>query len=509
MKADKVFGIILFSMALLLLAGFPSFAAKDSLTIALNTKFPTLDNYQSSQRENIVLGYLVFDPLIERNPDDGSLHPHLATSWKIINPTTWEFKLKSGVKFHNGNPLNAECVRFTIEDRILNPAQKSRQRGNFKWVKKVQLVDELTFRIITQKSYPLVLERLNTLFIYDPIWTKSKGDRYVSEHMMGTGPYKFVSWKRGIKLTLVANENYWKKGVPKIKNITIRPIPEMSTRIAELLSDGVDLAVNIDPDQVDIIKKNANTKIIENPILRINFWQFDGSGRASKTPLMDVRVRKAIWHAIDREAIIKNVLKGHADILNTPVSPMQFGYDPSIKGYEYSPQKARALLKEAGYEKGFDLDIWQFWVTQNESNQATMGYLGEVGIKLHVKDYRGNVGQMITLRNAGKMTGIGNFSWGSFNIFDADAVLPTWFLSDSPNCYNPDPQVGKWLLEARGILDQEKRKKLYSMAQRRIFEQAYVMPFYSMHYIIGANKKLKIKVGPDEVPRFQHAEWSK
>lgn len=509
MKTNKLINIILFGAMLLLVAVSTALAGNDSITVAFNTKFPTLDSYQSSQRENIILGYLVFDPLVERNPVDGSLHPHLATSWKIINPNTWEFKLRPGVKFHNGNPLNAECVRFTIEDRILDPAQKSRQRGNFKWIKEVEVVDNLTFRVITKKPYPLVVERFNTLFVYDPIWTKAKGDRYVSEHMMGTGPYKFVSWKKGIKLVLIANENYWKNGVPKIKNLITRPIPEMSTRMAELISGGVDVALNIDPDQVDIIERNPKTRIVETPILRINFWQFDGSARASKTPLTDVRVRRAIWHAIDREAIIKNVLKGHADILNTPVSPMQFGFDPSIKGYEYNPGKAKSLLKEAGYDKGFNVDIWQFWVTQNESNQAAMGYLAKLGITLNIKDYRGNVGQMITLRNAGKMTGVGNFSWGSFNIFDADAILPAWFLSDSTKCYNPDPKVEKWLIEARRTLDQEKRKELYSKAQRHIVEQAYVMPFYSMHYITGANKKLKYKIGPDEVPRFQYAEWVK
>ena len=155
---------------------------------------------------------------------------------------------REGVKFHNGNPLNAECVRFTIEDRILAEDQKSPQLGNFKWIQKVEVIDDLTFRIISQKPYPLVLERLNVLFVYDPIETREKGDVWVAEHPMGTGPYKFVQWDRGSQLVLTANPDYWMKGVPKIENIVVSILPEMSTRVAELISGGIDIASDFGPD---------------------------------------------------------------------------------------------------------------------------------------------------------------------------------------------------------------------------------------------------------------------
>jgi peptide/nickel transport system substrate-binding protein len=480
---------------------------KDTLVVAFPTKFGSMDQYQSTQRITINIGYLMWDPLVQRDPKTGEIEPHLAESWKVIDDTTWEFKLVEGVKFHNGNPFNAECVRYTLEDRILPEEKKSPQRGNFKWIEDVEVVDDHTLRIKTQKPYPLVLERLNVLFVYDPISAKEKGDDWLSEHPMGTGPYRFVEWKRGSELVMTANEDYWKEGLPKIKNLTLKIIPETSTRVAELIAGKIDAAVGLEPDQWDTVEKAKGVKPLDIPILRINFWQFDSMGKAGETPVMDKRVRQAIIHAIDRDAIIENVMGGLADPLHAPMNPLQFGYDPSIEGYSYDPEKAKALLKEAGYEDGFEIDLWQYYGYQNYPNQAAMGYLDELGIKVNLQDYRGNVAQIIKLRNSGKLTGIGNFTWGSYNIFDADAILPAWFMTDEDKCYTDDPELDQWLTEARYTVDMEKRKELYSKVQKRIMENAYWMPFFVVHQVYGVNENLNLVVGRDEVPRLFSATW--
>ncbi len=139
-------------------------AAKNSLMIGFEDVVGTMNYYQTTARVDIQTAMLIYDPLLERDPKTGNLLPHLVTEWKTLNDTTWEFKLRPGVKFHNGNPLNAECIRFTIEDRVLDPKQKSPLLPNWKWVKKVEVVDDLTFRIITDGPYPLVLQRLNFMF---------------------------------------------------------------------------------------------------------------------------------------------------------------------------------------------------------------------------------------------------------------------------------------------------------------------------------------------------------
>ncbi len=509
------FVVILFCFCVVLLAAAPAAqAGKDHLVVAFEDAVKTMDYYQTTARVGIQTGYMIWDPLLERDPKDGSLHPHLVTSWKNINPTTWEFKLRPDVKFHNGNPLTAEAVRYTIEDRILDPRQKSPTLPGWKWVQKVEVINDLTFRIITEKPYPIILERLNVLFVYDPKWTKEmvakNGENFLSRNAMGTGPYKFVKFEEGIRIELVRNENYWKKDWPKFKRMTIRFIPEMSTRMAELVSGGIDACDAILPDQIGAIAGNETTKVVEVPILRVNFWQFDGDGRAPGTPaaLKDVRVRRAIWHAIDRKAIIQNVLSGHADLVNIPMNPKQFGADPSIQGYEYNPEKARALLKEAGCEKGLALNLWTYTNITKQVNEAAAGYLEKVGIKVGIKDYVGRVGEMEKVCTAGKTDGLLNMTWGSYNIFDADAIMPYFFMTpESPYCYNNDAELNTWLREARYTLDQKLRKSLYAKAQKRIIDRVYWMPIFTQRDIHGSNKKLHYDLGPDQVPRYQYATW--
>ena len=219
MKVKRIVGAI-FIVAMALAVVWPSgvMAGKDNIKLALSDVLVGLDYYQTTARVNIQVGYMMFDPLLERDAKSGKLKPHLVTSWKVVNPTTWEFKLRSDVKFHNGNPFNAESVRFTVMERILDPAQQSPQRSGFKWIKNVEVIDNITFRIITEKPYPLVLQRLNVLFPYDPQWTRDMeakhGKAYLASHTMGTGPFKVVKFVSRDRIELVRNDNYWKKGVP-------------------------------------------------------------------------------------------------------------------------------------------------------------------------------------------------------------------------------------------------------------------------------------------------------
>ena len=506
----KKLTILAIAVLVVALTAVPAPAAKkDTLRVGLNTKFATLDQYQTSQRVNIQIGYMIWDTLVTRDPDTGRIYPGVARSWKNIDPVTWEFKLQPGVKFHNGNPLNAESVRYTVEERILADTQKSLQVGNFKWIKKVEVIDELTFRIISHKPYPLVLERLNVLWVYDPAYCKEVGDKKIAEAPMGSGPYKFVKWDRGSQIVLKKNPDYWQKGIPKIDNVIIRIIPEMSTRLAELISGGVDFGFNYGPDMWDALVKQKNIAPMDVPILRVNFWQFDSMGRASKAPWNDKRVRRAIIHAIDRKAIIKEIMRGHASEISGPCNPLHWGYDPVVEelACEYNPEKAKALLKEAGYEKGFKMDLWHYAGYQNQPNQAAMGYLEQVGIKVTLKDYIGNIGQLMKLRNAGKVTGIGNFTWGSYNIFDADAILAAFFLLKDIKNYTGDQQLSDWIQAARESIDPKLRQELYTKAQKRIVEEAYWMPFFIVHMIYGRDNNLNLIVGKDEVPRFNEASW--
>ena len=500
-----VLGLVLSGLA----ATNTAMAGKDNDTmgVAAYTKFQTLEPFQTSDRQMIQIAYLLWDPLVLREPDTGKLIPHIATSWKKIDERTWEFKMRGDVTFHNGNKLTAEAVRFTIEDRVLNIEPKSPRLSNFKWVKSVEVIDDTTFRIHSHDPYPLVIEQLNTLFLMDPKSTKEKGFDYVQGNPMGTGPYKFVSWDKGSKVTMVRNENYWMKGVPAIKNVVIKIVPEVSTRLAELFSGGVDLSLNLLNDQVPSFKDQPNYEVLNFAILRIDFWQFDAMGRASDSPLKDVRVRRAIAHAIDRTKIVTKLVQQEAYEVNGSTSPYHFGHDPSIKGYEYDPKKAKALLAEAGYKDGLEIDLWQYNASQKLFNQAAMQMLSKVGIKFNLKDYIGNQQQMAKLRRTGKLTGIANLNWGSYNVFDADMILHPFFDLEAQNNYAGDKELSEWLNTARSSTDPVLRMDLYKKAQQRIHDQAYWMPTFGVRRFYGKHKDLDVVAGVDEVPRMQFARW--
>jgi peptide/nickel transport system substrate-binding protein len=481
--------------------------ASETLVYGHQSKIDTLDHYKTSSSISWTLGYLMWDSLVERDPKTNKIVPGAAKSWKIINDTTWEFTLHDGIKFHNGNPLNSEAVRFTILEGILNPERKSTKAGHFKWVDRIEVVDNLTFRIITKSPYALVLDRLYNVFIYDPISTKANGFESLSETPMGSGPYKFAKSIRDSELVMTRNPQYWKKGVAQIENIKIRIIPEPSTRLAELLNGGIHFTTTLPNDMIEVLRKSDKVEPLIADTAEINFWQFDSVGRASRTPLTDKRVRQAIWHAIDRQTIVKTVLRDLGTVVDSPVNPLMFGFDPTVKGYEYNPQKAKALLKEAGFENGFEIDLWQYVNHQNYPNQAAMGYLNKVGIKVNLKDYTGNIGQMVTLRNAGKITGIGNFEWITA-ILDADVTLSGWF-APGPTNYSEDAEIVKWLEEAGSTLDMDKRRAVFAKIQKKVVDEAYWMPFYSIKELAGQSKDLDVEMVAGQIPWFKGAYWKK
>ena len=507
MKRYRLFSHLVAGIILATLATTSAFAARDSMNVAAYTKFHTMEPYQTSARQMIQMGYLMWDPLVLREPATGKVIPHVATSWKHVDDLTWEFKIRDDVTFHNGNKLTSESVRYTIEDRVLNSKPKSPRISNFKWAKKVEVIDATTFRIHSHKPYPLVLEQLNTLFIMDEKWTNENTFEYVQGHAMGSGPYKFVSWAKGSKVTMVKNDNYWMKGVPAIQNVVIKIVPEASTRLAELFSGGVDVSLNLLNDQMPSFKDHTDYEVINFSILRLDFWMFDAMGRASETALKDVRVRRAVAHAIDRKKILSKLVQAEGYEVNAPTSPYHFGHDKSIKGYAYNPEKAKALLAEAGYKDGLEIDLWQYASHQKLFNQAAMQMLSKVGIKVNLKDYIGNTQQMGKLRRSGKITGIGNFNWGSYNGFDADMILHPFFDLEASNNYAGDKELSEWVNEARTSMDSKRRLELYKLAQQRINEEVYWMPTFGVRRFYGKHKDLSLEAGVDEVPRLQFARW--
>src|SRR3989454_9364718 len=325
----------------------------DTLVYALQSDVDSWDPPNSVLREAIILGYHVFDHLAVRDLKTRRVVPNLAVSWKALDDTTWEVKLRQGVKFHDGSPFTARDVKATFE-RGLDPARKMTARGNHAKIKSVEVLDDYTVRIHPDGPYPLFVERLTALVMSSEKVIREKGHEWMQEHPVGTGPYKLVRWIKKQEHLLVRNDDYWGPK-PAFKYVRIRIIPEMATLIAELISGGVDVIKAVPPDQMDVINKSGRARTSVAPILRTAIIQLDQAGRSGPNPFTDRRVRQAANLAADVDAVIKHVLNGLGDRVATAINPMAFGYDPSLKPFRQDLARARKLLAEAGYPNGFDV----------------------------------------------------------------------------------------------------------------------------------------------------------
>src|SRR6266403_2437333 len=316
---------LLLGLGLLAPAGLRAQTKDDTVVYALQSDVNTWDPPNSVLREAFILSYNVFDHLAARDVKTGKVGPSLALSWKNLDDTTWEVKLRKGVKFHDGSPFTARDVKATF-DRVLNPENKLVARGNHAKIKSVEIVDESTVHFITDGPYPLFVERLSALVMQSEKAIKEKGHEWMQENPVGTGPYKLLKWSKKQEHLLVRNDEYWGPK-PAFKYVRVRIIPEQATQIAELMSGGVDLIKAVPPDQMDVINKSGQARTSTSPILRPAFIEFDSAARGGPNPFTDRRVRVAANLAGDHDAIIKHVLNGLGDRVATAVNPMAFGWD--------------------------------------------------------------------------------------------------------------------------------------------------------------------------------------
>jgi peptide/nickel transport system substrate-binding protein len=464
-----------------------------------------MDPHMHNDRFGIIWNYHVNDNLGVRDPNTNRIVPHLATSWKPVEPTVWELELRKDVKFHNGDPFDAETVKFNWE-RVINPDQKSQQKGNHEAIKGVEVVDAHKVRVHTTSPYPVFVERLQNFQFISPKVAKDKGDNWLAENLIGTGPYKFVEWKRDQYILAERNDEYWgpKAAFKQFKYVII---PELTTQIAALLNGDLDVMRAIPTDQVNAINNSGRAKVASKPILRVQFVRFDSKGRTSPNPFQDVRVRHAANHAIDIDALIKSLQPG-GDRTPAFVNPLHFGFDASIKPHQYDPELAKKLLAEAGHASGFDA-TWNSSTSQLMPNakavfEAMQQQLGKVGIRVkfqvneaRAQDERNRAGQ-----NGPLMDG----SWGSYSVFDADGILWDMLHSSSPFVYNENPDLDKLLLDARSTHDEAVRKDLYAKAQKIIRDEAPVIFMWGLHQLWGVNNAVNWQPDADEIDKLYTAK---
>ena len=499
--------------ALVLAVALPAaaFAAPAGQVVIAQGVDPTsLDmmNQQETPASNV--GAQMFEALLERD-QSLKLVPVLAAEMpKLVAPTTWEFKLRRGVKFHNGEDFNADAVKFSIE-RLANPANKLRGSSSFAPIDRVEVVDPYTVKIHTKKPWPTFLAHiaLRQASIIPSKEYAGKDTAAVSRNPIGTGPYKFVRWAKDEEVVMEAFPGYW-GGAAKIKTVVFKPIPDDAVRVAALQNSEIDVAVNIPPHLANIIEKHPKVYLSTAPSIRtiqlmIYTHQMDAQHKPIgpyNGPTVDKRVRQAIAYAVDADEIVKGVMDGKAVRVPTMLTSLHFGYDPSLKPIKQDLAKTKKLLADAGFPNGVDIVLngpQGRYVRDKEVAEAVTGQLTKAGIRttLRTHEFVNYLNSMVYVHKAGPVWLIG---WGHPTM-DAEAIYVPLFKSPNifVNWHNED--FNGMVEEAQTTMDEKKRLALYHRINKLWIEETPAVPLYQQIDLYGASKRLSWKARSDELIR--------
>jgi peptide/nickel transport system substrate-binding protein len=491
-----------------------------SPTSASTLVFGAVSDPASLESGNIEDGYSIYvqdqiyDRLLEHEPGTTKLTPGLATEWSAsTDGLTWTFKLREGVKFHDGTSFNAEAVRANI-DRWWNPASPIGFRnagktyaiwkelfGGFKGeaealLKDVKAVDNQTVQFVLNQPFAAFPEALASGYfgISSPDAIKKAGAAYgtAGSTAVGTGPFMYKEWRIGDRVTLDKNPNYWKQGFPKVDQVVFRTIKEASGRVAELRAGSIDFAENLSPEQRNEIQSDTSLKEVRRPSFNVGYLALN----PGYEPLSKKEVRQAIAMAIDRKQLVTAFWSGLAttDSHFTPPSMKEY-QDASLGEYEFNPDKAKKLLASAGYPNGFNLDLWYMPINgasfpnAKPVAEAWAAELGSIGIKvtLNTKDWAAYLADRL------KAPGFQSFMMGW-----------TGDYGDPDNFYYPHfgrgstADIGNWksdrvfklLDDARKTSKNEDRAKLYAEVDKILFDETLRIPIVHSEPLLAQRANL-------------------
>ncbi len=474
----------------------------DRLTIIQDNAIDSMDAHVAQRPQANVIIQRINEALVERDPKTLQPRPRLATSWRRVDPLVWEFKLRTGVKFTNGEPFDAATVKYNF-DRAFRPELKSAKGTSFKTVlDTVTVVDPTTVQLKTKAPYALLLERLVAFWLVPPKYSADKGDAAYGLAPIGTGPYTFVDWTQGQSASIRKNPDYWgEKGI--YDTIVFRQVTETATAVAELLAGTADVVFGLTPDILDAVKNSGKADVLAAKGVDVVEVRMDALPRGDKNPFTDKRVRLAANYAVDKEAIAKNLLGGYSEVVATNIGPQMFGFDPNVKPYPYDQAKAKQLMADAGFANGFDVRFLSYPVAGfppsvlNAVVQAITSDLGKVGIRCSIFNVGATeISSYTTTGKAGPIFIGGNPNGGFY-----DGGFGFFFLRQSANLsYFWSDALEKQILQVEQDTDPENRKRILSQIQTYLHDEAPYIWGWTGFSLIGASKKLDLTdviVGPD------------
>ncbi|HEY7553589.1 MAG TPA: ABC transporter substrate-binding protein [Candidatus Binatia bacterium] len=469
---------------------------RSRVTVAHGVGIYSLNPYAVNTSPLQAIWQSIMEPLIDVDYDKREYRGVLAESWQMKGNKI-EFKLRKGIRFHDGTSFNSKDVIASFK-RILTD-KESLQAPNLRNIREMNAPDDFSVVLTLKKPDANALEDINNRVIMTQAAAEKMGAADSSP--IGTGPFKFVSWERSGQFVLRRNESYWGQP-PKIEEVIYKSIQEDAARIAALESGQADIISNIPPHEVARLKANARLRVQPVQGLRPIFLVLSPAYK----PLDNVKVRRAITHAIDRERIIKHILEGNAYPLSGLLSPQVFGYDPGVKAFPYDPQKAKQLLNEAGFPNGFEIEYYSptgRYPKDREVALVIVEQLSKVGIKAILKTPEWSI--FNTDYKNGKYP---MYLTGRGSLIDADTLFHQYFRTGTTK-----RTLGYSNLKLDEILDLEqqtfdvkKREKLLMEAHRIILEDAPAIPLWNSMDVYAHRADIVWTAPPDEKVHLRHAQ---
>lgn len=464
----------------------------------------SLDPSRTTEGETFKVTKNIFETVVDFEEGGTEIVPGLATDWDVSDDgLTYTFNLEEGITFHDGTDFNADAVvknfeRWAGGDAELFPYYNS-MFGGFEGdeghvIESVKAEDDSTVVFtLTRPQAPFLKNLAMDMFaIASPTAFNEQGDDDFERNPVGTGPFKFVEWKPNDSITVEKNEDYWQDGLPKLDKVIFQSIPDNSARLNALLSGEIDLADGINPSDATSIEDNPDLQLIERPSMNVGYLGLT----VTREPFDKVEVRQAMNHAIDKQAIIDAFYEGRAEIAVNPMPSSIEGYNEEIEGYDYDPEKAKELLKEAGLEDGFEMELWAMPVPRpympdgQKIAEVIQKNLADINVKAEIVSHEWAT--YLELAEKGDADAF-MLGWTGDN-GDPDNFL--YVLLDEDNIgsnnytYFKNDETHDLFIEAQQEIDQDKRNEMYKEAQEILHEEAPWVPIAHSTPLLGASEDL-------------------
>jgi peptide/nickel transport system substrate-binding protein len=467
-------------------------AASRTLTLAAATNINTLDPHQTATipTDMSVISHL-HAALLIRGPDM-SLQPQLATEWRAVDDLTWQFTLREGVTFADGEPLDAAAVKWNFE-RVLDPQFNARIRSWFTRVREVVVVSPTKIEIRTSEPFAALPGQLSMFFLLPPRWTQANNPANAS---VGAGPYELREFSSGNRIVLAAREG-WFGERPAFDQVVFRVVPETGARIAGVLAGELDFITGVPPSEFQRINASGRAVAAGTDSTRIAMLKYN----AQIAPLRDnAALRQALNYAVDRAAIRDAFWGGLGSLSQCQMlTPAYFGFNPELPVVPYDPARARQLLREAGIQPGqltleLEVPVGPYLLAQ-EITQAIAAQLEEVGIhtRLVEMDFGAFMDKQVRAHNMGQMSYL-TYAWPTL---DGDGMLS---LFEQGNVYNywDDAQFTQLVRQARQTVDEGRRMALYRQATQRMCEQAPVLFLFNQPVTYATSSRVRWQARGDD-----------